>query len=265
MNLSEITNKIIAVAKEAGGFIREERNKFDSGRVEIKGRNDLVSYVDKESEKMIVKSLREIFSEAGFIAEENSASGQKEFNWIIDPLDGTTNFIHGIPCYCVSIALARGTEILSGVVLEISRDECFHSFQGEKSFMNGKEISVTGISSLSDALVATGFPVSNFDRIDGNMEAVKHFMKNTHGVRRIGSAAADLCFLACGRVDAFFEYNLKPWDVAAGALIVQNAGGIISDFSGGGDWLFGREIMGSGKGIFTEFSKAVNVSFEKRD
>lgn len=242
MPATNILEQMIVTAKKAGAFIKQEREKFQYSKVEIKGLNDLVSYVDKTAEEIIVKELAIIFPEAGFIVEENTLSGKKDYNWIVDPLDGTTNFIHGIPCYAVSIALEHKGEILAGVVYEVSRDECFYAEKGKGAFLNGLAIKVSERASLSESLIATGFPIYNFSRIDSYLSTLKHFMQHTHGVRRIGAAAADLCYLACGRVDAFFEYNLNPWDVAAGALIVKEAGGKVYDFSGEDNWLFGKEI-----------------------
>ena len=261
MTLPGITNNIIDIVNEAGKFISRERENFDPAKTELKAKNDLVSYVDRETEKMLVEGLRKIYPAAGFITEEGTASERKEFNWIIDPLDGTTNFIHGIPFYCISVGLAKGSDIQCGVVLEVSRNECFYTSKGDDSFMNGKKIQVSIANKLSETLIATGFPVNNFDKMDAYKTAIDYFIRNTHGVRRIGAAAADLCYVACGRLDGFFEYNLKPWDVAAGALIVQNAGGKISDFSGKDNWLFGKEIVASTADIHHDFLKVVSGSF----
>ncbi|MFL5752044.1 MAG: inositol monophosphatase family protein [Bacteroidia bacterium] len=263
MDPAEIIKQVIEIAKRAGEFIRKERSDFDQKRVEIKGKNDLVSYVDKTAEQMIIDGLKPLLPDAGFIAEENTASGKKEYNWIIDPLDGTTNFVHGIPCYAVSIALEHKGEIIIGVVYEVSRDECFYAHKGGKAFLNGKEIQVSQTKILKDALIATGFPVNNFSRLQPNLGALAYFMQNTHGVRRIGSAATDLCYLACGRVDAFFEYNLNAWDVAAGILIVQEAGGKVTDFKGGKNFLFGREIAASNGTLQQEFQKVISEKFKE--
>lgn len=254
--------QMIVTAKKAGAFIKQEREKFQYSHVEIKGLNDLVSYVDKTAEEIIVKELALIFPDAGFIVEENTLSGKKDYNWIVDPLDGTTNFIHGIPCYAVSIALEHKGEILVGVVYEVSRDECFYAEKGKGAFLNGLAIKVSERASLSESLIATGFPIYNFSRIDSYLSVLKHFMQHTHGVRRIGAAAADLCYLACGRVDAFFEYNLNPWDVAAGALIVREAGGIVNDFSGEDNWLFGKEIVCTNELLCVEFNNVLKEQFK---
>ncbi|MEO6304267.1 MAG: inositol monophosphatase family protein, partial [Bacteroidia bacterium] len=190
---------------------------------------------------------------------------KKEYNWIVDPLDGTTNFVHGIPCYAVSIALEHKGEIILGVVLEVSRNECFYAVRNGGAFLNEKPIRVSENKQLKDCLIATGFPIYNFERIDPYIRTLEHFMRTTHGVRRIGAAAADLCYLACGRVDGFFEYNLNSWDVAAGALIVKEAGGKVTDFKNGADWLFGKEAIASNLHVFDAFSVIIRENFNKND
>ncbi|HOZ86834.1 MAG TPA: inositol monophosphatase family protein [Bacteroidia bacterium] len=260
-DLQKLLPQVIATAKKAGAFIRNERVNFTYNSAEIKGLNDLVSYVDKGAEEMIVSDLSNIFNDAGFIVEENTRSEKKAYNWIVDPLDGTTNFIHGIPCYAVSIALEHQGEIVLGVVYEINRDECFSAIKNGGAFLNGKAIKVSERKNLSESLIATGFPIYNFERLDNYLGALKYFMQQTHGLRRIGAAAADLCYLACGRVDAFFEYNLKPWDVAAGGLIVKEAGGTICDFSGKDNWIFGKETSATNGLLEKEFNEVIRLHF----
>ncbi|MCE3225816.1 MAG: inositol monophosphatase [Bacteroidetes bacterium] len=251
--LNVLLGKVISTAKDTGSWILTERENFSADKVEIKGLNDLVSYVDKGAEQRIVTELTNHFP-ANFIAEENTQSGgTHEYTWIVDPLDGTTNFVHNIPCYCISIALQWKNEIILGVVYEVNRDECFHALKDAGSYLNFQSIRVSQSKKLSDSLIATGFPIYNFDRIEPYFKTLEKCMRNTHGVRRIGSAAADLCYLACGRVDGFFEYNLNPWDVAAGALIVREAGGYVSDFKGGDNWLFGKELFATNGKITEEF------------
>lgn len=260
-DLKQITEATIQCAKTVGEFIRAERKTFSYTNVEIKGLNDLVSYVDKTSEKQLVEQLALIVPEAGFIVEENTKTGTKDYNWIVDPLDGTTNFIHGIPSYAISIALEYKGEIIVGVVYEVAQDECFWACKDGGAFLNGQRITVSARTTLSESLVATGFPIYNFSRLDDYLKVLTHLMKNTHGIRRIGAAAVDLCYLACGRVDAFFEYNLNAWDVAAGSLIVKEAGGTVSDFSGKEEWLFGKEIVATNKNLQTEFGGLILKSF----
>jgi myo-inositol-1(or 4)-monophosphatase len=258
MNLEKITIDILKLTALVGEFIKEERNKISSKNIESKGIHDFVTYVDKTSEKKLVHGLKNILPEAGFIAEEQTETFvAEEFNWIIDPLDGTTNYIHGAPPYAISIALKQNDEIIIGVVHEITLDEKFYTWKGAASYLNGKEINVSQKQKIKDSLLATGFPYYDYKRIDPFLQTLKFFMENSHGIRRLGSAATDLAYVACGRYDAFYEYSLSPWDVAAGALLVQNAGGKVSDFKGENNWLFGREIIASNNLVFNEFLQQV--------
>lgn len=232
------------VARSTGKIMAEERKNFDVGKIENKGMHDLVSYVDKESETRIIAALQTILPESGFIAEEGTSSKHGErFNWVIDPLDGTTNFIQGLPLYCVSIGLLDGDELVVGVVYEVGRDECFYAWKDGGAYLNDEPIHVSNRDNIHDALLATGFPYSEFSRMDEYIDFLKWAMMNARGVRRLGSAAADLAYVACGRFDAFWEYDLKPWDVAAGALLVKEAGGTVTDYKGGTNYLFGKEIV----------------------
>lgn len=255
--LNELLPHVIDIAKRAGAFIKKERANFSYDKVEIKGLNDLVSYVDKGAEELIVKDLRHLLPGAGFIVEEDTETETSDYNWIVDPLDGTTNFIHGIPCYAVSIGLEYKNEMLLGVVFEASREECFSAVKDGGAFLNGKQIRVSSRKNLSESLIATGFPIYNFERMENYLNTLRHFMQHTHGLRRIGAASVDLCYVACGRMDAFFEYNLKPWDVAAGGLIVKEAGGTVHDFSGGDNWIFGKETSCTNGLLREEFSGVI--------
>jgi len=256
--LQVLLGKVISTAKDTGSWIRAERENFSPEKVEIKGLNDLVSYVDKSAEQKIITELNQHFP-AGFIVEEGTLNHRSTYNWIVDPLDGTTNFVHGIPCYSISIALEYNNEIILGVVYEVTRDECFYAVKGGGSYLNSGAIRVSKTKKLSDCLIATGFPIYNFTRIDPYLETLKKLMQQTHGIRRIGSAATDLCYVACGRADAFFEYNLNPWDVAAGALIVKEAGGTVTDFSGNNGWLHGKEIIATNGWVEKEFREALSL------
>lgn len=258
--LSLLLEETQEIAKQVGAFIRKERQHFDVEKVEHKGFNDLVSYVDKEAEKKIVEALSKILPEAGFITEEGTNTTRADrYNWVIDPLDGTTNFIHGVPVFAVSIALIDGEEVILGVVYEVNRHECFYAMKGGGAFCNDTKIKVSPAPDLSASLIATGFPYYNFELIDKYLAALKSMMQKTHGLRRFGSAATDLCYVASGRIEGFFEYNLNSYDVAAGALIVQEAGGAVTDFSGGNNFVFGREIIASNGRIQDEFSKEIQA------
>lgn len=259
MNLKEITEDTMDVVREAGIFIAGEKTGFSADKIEEKGKHNFVTYIDKESERILIKGLQKIVPQAGFIAEEGTITKQgKNYNWIIDPLDGTTNYIHGTPPYAISVALMQENEVILGIVFEITMSELFYSFKGAGAFLNGNEIHVSKTDSVAESLIATGFPYDNFTRLGSFIKSLEHFFLNSHGVRRLGSAATDLAYVACGRYDTFYEYNLNPWDVAAGAFIVQQAGGRVSDFEGKENYIFGHEIVASNNVVFDEFQKKVN-------
>ncbi len=248
IDLEQLEKDVIELSTEVAWFINKEVSNFDKSRIEHKNTpNNLVSYVDKESEKQIVKALKKILPGSGFLAEEGTSSeGSNDYRWIIDPLDGTTNFTHGLPPYAISIGLARQDKIVLGVVYEVTKSECFHAIENGDAHCNGDKIHVAGTTSLNESLLATGFPYYHFDKREEYLSIIKTYLELTHGVRRMGSAATDLAYVACGRMDGFFEYNLNPWDVAAGSLIVQRAGGIVTDFRGNDKFLYGGEICAAG-------------------
>ena len=242
----QLTLATCDIARLAGKFMAEERKSFDDSKIENKGLHDLVSYVDKASEEQIIAALQALLPESGFIAEEgtNNKKGER-FNWVIDPLDGTTNYIQGLPIYAVSIGLLDNNELVLGVVYEVGHDESFYAWKNGGAYLNGAPIQVSKRDDIHDALLATGFPYSNFEQLDAYLELLKWAMTDSRGVRRLGSAATDLAYVACGRFDAFFEYDLKAWDVAAGAVIIKEAGGVVADFKGGDQYLFGKEMVAS--------------------
>lgn len=260
MNLPAIEKEVIEICLEVSEFIKTEGASFDHSRIEQKqGFNNLVSYVDKESEKKLVQTLRKIFPPAGFITEEGTVeqSTKHEYNWIIDPLDGTTNFLHGLPVYAISIGLTRGKDTILGIVQHVVRNECFHAIEGSPAYCNDKEIHVSPIPNLSESLLATGFPYYKFDKQNVYLSIIQEFLTKTHGIRRLGSAAIDLAYVACGRLEGFFEYNLNAWDVAAGTFIVQQAGGKVTDFRGGNNFLFGGELCAANALIHQEMLQVV--------
>lgn len=252
-----LVHHVIAISKEAGQFLKKEAAGFTPDMIELKGHNNLVSYVDKACEELIVKRLREVLPEAGFITEEGTvATSSETLQWVIDPLDGTTNFVHGLPVYSVSIALVKDSQALLGVVYEVNRDECFHAVKGKGAFCNGQPIMVSKATKISESLLATGFPYNKFDKIMSYLNILNELMKTSHGLRRMGSAAVDLAYVACGRFEAFFEFNLNSWDVAAGVLLVTEAGGTVTDFKGGENYIFGRELI-AGCGIHEELLSTI--------
>lgn len=261
MDLQNIELEVIGLCRSVGKFIRNERENFDTTRVEQKNEkfNNLVSYVDKESEKKLVDALSKILPGTGFITEEGTVkqSTSHEYNWIIDPLDGTTNFLHGLPVYAISIGLSYKQQVILGIVHDVVHDETFHAIKDGKAYVNDREIKVSSSKALSESLMATGFPYYRFDKTDAYMNIIKEFLDKSHGIRRLGSAAMDLVYVASGRLDGFFEYNLSPWDVAAGAFIVQQAGGKVTDFSGGNNFLFGGELCASNTNIHAEMLQVI--------
>lgn len=264
MEVKNICEQVGAIALNVGEFIRNERAGFNLEKVKDKGLNQLVSYVDVTAENKLVEELKKVLPEAGFITEEETKDDTtKEYKWIIDPLDGTTNFIHGLPCYSISIALMKGDEVIVGVVYEINRNENFYAWKGGGAYMNGQPIQTSNATSLKDSLLATGFPYYDFGQMQDYLKVLEILMQRTHGLRRFGSAAVDLAYTACGRFEGFFEYGLSPWDVAAGTLIVQEAGGKVTDFSGNNDYIFGKEIVAGTTGMYDEFLGVIKGEFKK--
>jgi myo-inositol-1(or 4)-monophosphatase len=242
--MQQLLDKTTEIVKKTGRYIAAQRKNFTRDSIIAKGPCDFVSYVDKNAEKMLVTDLTRLMPEAGFIAEEGTSSARGEtYNWIVDPLDGTTNFIHGAPPYAVSVALMKEDETVLAVVYEITLGECFSSAVNLPVYCNDFEVTVSDVDTLSDALIAIGFPLADLEGRDVFIDIITDLSQRTHGLRRPGSAATDLAYVACGRYDLFFQYNLQPWDVAAGAFLVRQAGGHCSDFTGGRNCIFGKEIV----------------------
>lgn len=249
---------LLNLVSETGEFIRNEKGKINEQQIDDKSHNSFVTYVDKNAENMLVGGLRKLIPESGFIAEEGTAGdSEREWRWIIDPLDGTTNYIHDIYPVAVSVALQHNKKTVAGVVYEIGHDEMFYAFEGETAMLNGKPIQTSTHKKIDESLIATGFPYYDYKRLPGYMKVLDYFMQNTRGIRRHGSAATDLIYVACGRFDAFFEYSLSPWDVAAGAFILQKAGGIVQDFSGKDNYLFGEEIIATNPHLAEEIQSII--------
>lgn len=247
-DLSRISRELNNITHEVGQFIAEEGRKFTLDRIEIKsGPGDLVSYVDKQAEERLVEKLSRLLPEAGIIAEEGSGRDEpKGLNWVIDPIDGTTNFTHQFPFFCVSVGLTDGKKALLGSVYDICKDHMYYGWQGGGAWRNSERIQISEAQNLDQALLATGFPYFDMEKMPQYLKAVEEFMHTTHGLRRLGSAALDIVYVASGQYDGFFEYNLKPWDVAGGSIILTEAGGQVSDFQGGENYIFGNEFICAG-------------------
>ncbi|MDR2286479.1 MAG: inositol monophosphatase [Prevotellaceae bacterium] len=248
MRFNEICENVCHTARVAGQFMLDERKIFSSDKIETKGVNDFVSYVDKKTEELIVGQLSPLIAGAGFLTEEGTVkqSNNSKYTWIIDPLDGTTNYIHGLSPYAVSIGLTENNIPVLGVVHIASADQCFYAWKDSKAFMNGEEIKPSTVGSIKDSLAITGFPYRLGEKIDNYMNLIRYLTFNSHGVRRLGSAAADLAYIAAGWAEVFYQTDLHPWDVAAGAFIARQAGAIVTDFTGGDNYLFGQSILATG-------------------
>jgi len=230
--------------------------------IDVKGLNQLVTDMDIQVEKELVDGLSNILPEAGFLTEEKTTEQrQSGSRWIIDPIDGTTNFIHGVPVYAISIGLEIDGEIVLGAVFELNRLEFFHAIHNEGAFLNDERIRVADHDKLEDTLIATGFPYYDFERTGKYLKALEQFMKRTRGVRRLGSAAMDLAYVACGMFDGFFEYSLSPWDVAGGSILVREAGGLVTDFKGDSDYIYGKEIIAAQPKIIHDFRSIIAGAF----
>ncbi len=238
-----ILNIAIKAARNAGRIIVRHLDHVGQLNVSTKGRNDFVSEVDHLAEAEIVRTIRKAYPAHGILAEESGHRHGDEYLWIIDPLDGTTNFLHGFPQFAVSIALLRKGRLDQGVVYDPLRNEIFSASRGTGAFLNDKRIRVSGAKTLEGALLGTGFPFKSQERLDLYLRTFASLLRQTAGIRRAGSAALDLAYVAAGRLDGFWELGLSCWDMAAGALLVQEAGGLVSDFEGGDDYLECGDIV----------------------
>lgn len=253
--LHPMLNVAIKAARAAGSIINRASLDLDVLKVGAKGVNDFVTEVDHAAEAVIIKTLLEAYPQHGILAEESGrehGNPQSEYQWIIDPLDGTTNFIHGLPIYAVSIALAHRGVVQQAVVYDPTRNDLYHASKGRGAFLNDRRLRVSKRTRLGDALVGTGFPFRKGDAFKRYLRLFEDVMMQTAGVRRPGAASLDLCFVAAGYYDAFFEMGLSPWDVAAGSLIVTEAGGLVGNFTGEADFLQQREVLAGTPKIYAQ-------------
>jgi myo-inositol-1(or 4)-monophosphatase len=253
LNLHPMVNVAIKAARTAGNIINRAALDIESVRVSQKKANDFVTEVDHAAEQAIIETLLTAYPGHGILAEESGnehGARDSEFVWIIDPLDGTTNFIHGLPMYCVSIALAHRGVVQQAVVYDPTRNDLFYASKGRGAFLNDRRLRVSKRTRMSDALIGTGFPFRRGDNFKRYVKMFEEVMQHCAGLRRPGAAALDLCYVAAGYYDAFFETGLQPWDVAAGSLIITEAGGLIGNFTGEADFLHQREVVAGNPKIY---------------
>lgn len=253
-------------ANEAANIIRKFQSS-NSFSINFKGKNDLVTDADLQSEEKILSIIQDHFPDDHILAEESVDKLRlpEKRTWIIDPIDGTTNFAHGFPIYCVSIGLWENRQPQMGLVLEVGRDECFTALAGKGAFLDGHPISVSSVEDPRNAIIGTGFPYNDFSMVDSYLQFFRMLMENTQGLRRPGAASYDLCCVACGRFDGFYEYSLNPWDVGAAALIVQEARGQISDWQGEEDWLLGERIIAGNSEIHSFLLEEISNHFDEEE
>jgi len=263
--LSEICKQVCTLTESVAIFLETEHQKFSKDSIVYKGFNDLVSFVDKEAEKLIVTGCRKILPEAAFLTEEGTVergnAESEDLIWIIDPLDGTTNFVHKVPIFSISIGLVYKGKPILGVVVHVPNKQTFYAWSGGGAWCNGNKITVSPVPKLAESLLATGFPYFEFDKIHAYLHIIHDLMRKSHGLRRMGSAAIDLAYVACGIFEGFFEYNLSPWDVAAGICIVQEAGGTVTDFEGNENAIYGRQIVAAGP-VHAEFLAEIQSKWD---
>ena len=250
--MSRLLDAAVEAAVAGGRVLSANWRKLPHGSVEEKKKNDFVTYADRQSEQRIIEVLRGRFPGDAFLGEEGGAVGGSSAGsrvWIIDPLDGTSNFVSGFPFWCVSIAAREGDQLVAAVVWDPLRDELYTAAPGGGAWRNGTRLSVTGRAGLDGAFVATGFPFRNRHKIDAYLALFKAIFVHARAIRRAGSAALDLAYVAAGVFDGFFEFRLSPWDVAAGALLIEEAGGVLTDFDGGQRYLERGNVVGGPQGV----------------
>jgi myo-inositol-1(or 4)-monophosphatase len=254
MQMHPMLNIAVKAARRAGSVIQRASHNIDIIRVEKKSANDFVTDVDRAAEQAIIDVIHEAYPTHAILAEESGAKGMgaSEYEWIIDPIDGTTNFLHGHSQYAISIALAHKGQVIEAVVYDPSRNDLYTASRGVGAFLNERRIRVSKRIQLNECLIATGFPVVDQSMIDTYLAILKDVIAKTAGARREGAASLDLCNVACGRMDGFFEFNLKPWDIAAGSLIVQEAGGIVTDMQGEQTWLESGDIVAASPKVLAQ-------------
>jgi len=248
-------NTAITAARKAGNIISRSVDRIDTLTITSKAQNDFVTEVDQKAEMAIIEIISKAYPNHSFLGEETGRSGEGDYLWIIDPLDGTTNFLHGFPQFAVSIALEYKGEITQAVVYDPMSQELFTASKGEGAQLNNRRLRVTGRKSLQGALLGTGFPFKQQQHLDIYLETFKALFPDTAGIRRPGSAALDLAYLAAGRLDGFWEIGLSPWDIAAGVLLVKEAGGMVGDFSGGDEYLKTGNVIAGNVYVYEDIVK----------
>jgi len=261
--MQPMLNIAIRAAHHAGDFIVRKINKVPDLKVEVKALNDYVSDVDRQAEALIIEDLLKSYPQHGILAEESGViEGKEEYRWIIDPLDGTTNYLHGFPHYAVSIACEHQGRLTHGVIYDPFKQELFTASRGDGATLNNRRIRVSNLKTAHGALLATGFPFKNPDQLDDFLTLFRAFFRKASDVRRAGSAALDLAYVAAGRLDGYWESGLNAWDIAAGALIVREAGGLVTDFSGDAGSLENGEVVAANPKMIGDMLRTIESNLK---
>jgi myo-inositol-1(or 4)-monophosphatase len=250
-------NIAVKAARRAGRIITQAADNLDVLTVRHKSLNDLVSEVDRASESAVIDTLRTAYPEHAILAEESGAAGRSDYLWIIDPLDGTTNYLHGLPQYCVSIAMTHKGVLTHGVIYDPTRNDLYIASRGRGAFLNDRRLRVSRRDKLIDALIGTGFPFRMFAHVDAYVGMMKDLMSKTAGIRRPGAAALDLAAVAAGRLDGFWELGLSPWDMAAGCLMILEAGGLVGDLEGNESYMKAGNVVAGNPKIFAQLLQVI--------
>ena len=262
--MSPMLSIAVKAARRAGSLINRATQDLDLITVERKGVSDYVSEVDRMAEKAIVETLLEAYPEHAILAEEGGAQGQSDYLWIIDPLDGTTNFLHGFPQFAVSIGLQIKGVLNLAVIYDPTRNELFTATRGNGAHLNDRRLRVSKQTRLQESLIGTGFPYRDFTYLDDYLKMFRELLPKTAGLRRPGCASLDLAYVAAGRYDGFWEAGLKPWDIAAGVLLIQEAGGLVTDFDGGENYMATGNVVGGNPKVFSQLLQVIQPHMSER-
>ncbi len=258
-------NIAVSAARSAGQVILRNMNRLPDIQIHTKGNNDFVSEVDHQAEESIIATIQKAYPSHAILAEESGSREGNECQWIIDPLDGTTNYLHGVPQFCVSIAMKENNKLQLGVIYDPLKEELFCATRGDGATLNNRRIRVSKQSDLSRSLIGTGLPYRPDQELDIYMATLNALLQKTSGIRRAGSAALDLAYVAAGRFDGFWEFGLNTWDLAAGVLLIQEAGGLVSDMDGGHQFLESGNIVAANSHLYKNFITTLNTAIKSVD
>ena len=250
MNYQQLCLGFLPTIEQTGQYIQDQFNQREAINFQLKSKNNVVSEVDRHAEEILVEKAKQLLPQATFLTEEQTVSSKPgEYQWIIDPLDGTTNFYYGIPIFAISVALVHHNKIVLGIVQDVMHNDTFYAWQGGGCYLNGVKTLCTPIETTNEVFIATGIPNYDFDYVSEYLSSLNEIINSTRGIRRLGSAALELAYVAAGRFNAFFESGLKPWDIAASICLINESGGVVTDLLGGQNYLYGKSILAASQQV----------------